>query len=52
MSRIKGKAATNQTTSETVVVGVDVSKNWLDVFLHPWVNVSVSRTTPRALASF
>ena len=27
MSRIKGKAATNQTTSETVVVGVDVSKN-------------------------
>jgi transposase len=35
MSRIKGKATTNQTPSETVVVGVDVSKNWLDVFLHP-----------------
>lgn len=35
MSRIKGKATTNQTSSETVVVGVDVSKKWLDVFLHP-----------------
>ena len=35
MSRIKGKAATDRTLSETVVVGVDVSKNWLDVFLHP-----------------
>lgn len=35
MSRIKGKATTNQTLSETVVVGVDVSKKWLDVFLHP-----------------
>lgn len=35
MSRIKGKATTNQTPLETVLVGVDVSKNWLDVFLHP-----------------
>ncbi|KIX18564.1 hypothetical protein SY26_06925 [Paracoccus sp. 228] len=32
---MKGKVTTNQTPSETVVVGVDVSKKWLDVFLHP-----------------
>ena len=35
MSRIKGKATTNRTLSETVVVGIDVSKTGLDVFLHP-----------------
>jgi transposase len=35
MSPIKGKATTNQILSETVVVGIDVSKNWLDIFLHP-----------------
>ncbi|MBB1492943.1 IS110 family transposase [Paracoccus sp. MC1854] len=35
MSRIKGKATTNQTPSEAVMVGVGVRKTWLDVFLHP-----------------
>lgn len=35
MSRIKGKVTTNQTPAEAVVVGVDVSKQWLDVFVHP-----------------
>jgi transposase len=35
MSRIKGKVTTNPTLGEMVVVGVDVSKKWLDVFVHP-----------------
>ena len=35
MSRIKGKATTDRPQSEAVVVGIDVSKDWLDVFLHP-----------------
>jgi hypothetical protein len=52
MSRIKGKVKTNRTPSEMLVVGVDVSKKWLDVICIPWVNVFVSRTTPRASPSF
>jgi transposase len=35
MSRINGKVTTNPTLAEPVVVGVDVSKKWLDVFANP-----------------
>ena len=35
MSRIKGKAKPESRRLASVVVGVDVSKNWLDVCVHP-----------------
>ena len=35
MSRIRGKARPYSRSPASVVVGIDVSKDWLDVFLHP-----------------
>lgn len=35
MSRIRGKARPYSSSPASVVVGLDVSKDWLDVFLHP-----------------
>lgn len=35
MSRIKGKATTGQRQPDVVVIGVDVGKDWLDVFCKP-----------------
>ncbi|MDO6588618.1 transposase, partial [Salipiger sp. 1_MG-2023] len=35
MSRMRGKATPGRSSPAAVVVGIDVSKNWLDVFLHP-----------------
>lgn len=35
MSRMRGKALSEQEEPTTPVVGIDVSKRWLDVFIHP-----------------
>lgn len=35
MSRIKGKAQPESCRPTAVVIGIDVSKSWLDVFVHP-----------------
>lgn len=35
MSRIKGKVQPEGCRPTGVVVGIDVSKGWLDVFVHP-----------------
>lgn len=35
MSRMRGKARPHSSSPASVVVGIDVSKDWLDVFLHP-----------------
>lgn len=35
MSRIKGKAKPESCRAAAVVVGIDVCKGWLAVFLHP-----------------
>ena len=35
MSRIRGKAQPERCRSTAAVVGIDVSKGWLDVFVHP-----------------
>lgn len=35
MSRMRGEAKPDGGVSAAVVVGIDVSKGWLDVFLHP-----------------
>ena len=35
MSRIQGKASTDRWTNDSTVVGIDISKDWFDVCVHP-----------------